>query len=523
MNSNIKILLIDDNPGDAKLIKTMLQEAVTGDFFNTLFELRYSEKLSTGLKYINECEIDVILLDLYLQESQGMETFYKTQEKASMLPIIVLTGLDDEKLALQALHEGAQDYLVKGELDNNLLVRSIRYAIERKKVEEDKEKMNEILLQAQKMDAIGTLAGGIAHDFNNLMTAIQGFTDLLMLKMSEDDSSYGALKKIRIAANNAANLTNQMLLFSRKLPVKYKPLNLNYTINDLLKMIQRLVGEDIDVYIELEPKLWMIQGDRGTIDQMIINLTVNTKDAMSKGGKFTIKTKNVILNDSDCENIPEIKRGKFVLLIVSDTGIGMDKETLEHIFEPYYSTRGLGKATGLGLSVVYGIVKQHGGYIDVNSELEHGSTFKIYLPAFSLNKKGNTSKGKSIRKKLNEREKRILLVEDADVVRDYIALALNENGYNVHAVSNATDALNLFKKEGGDFDLLFSDIVLPDMNGIDLIDQLLSIKSNLRVLLSSGYSDRKLQWSMIQERGFRFLKKPYAFKDLLNEVGNALK
>jgi len=390
---------------------------------------------------------------------------------------------------------------------------------ERKRAEEEREKMQAQLLQAQKLEAIGRLTAGIAHDFNNMLLVIQGYTDLLMMKVDETDPLYANLKEIYLTCTSVADLIRKLLLFSRKQPMKLTLLNANNRVDDLLKMLNRLIGEDIAVTTDLEPDLWMVRADEGNIEQVIMNLVVNAKDAMSmtNGGKLTIKTENVTLNEEHCRGIPEAWPGKFVCLSVADTGVGMDEETIQHIFEPFFSTKDAGKGTGLGLSVVYGIVQQHGGWINVHSDPRQGSTFNVYLPAFSVKPEDETKETTSLQE-LQGSGERILVVEDEERVREFVTMALRENDYLVFEAASAEEALEIFDREKGKFHMVFSDVVLLGKTGLQLVDQLLSRKPELPVLLSSGYVDAKSHWSTIRERRFRFLQKPYALADLLRAI-----
>jgi len=392
---------------------------------------------------------------------------------------------------------------------------------ERMQAEVEKERIQAQLLQSQKMEAVGILAGGVAHDFNNLLTVIQGNTDLAMMKVNEADSVYTELSDIQLAATRAASLTNQLLLFSRKQPMKFVSVNLNRTVVDLLKMLHRLIGEDIVVNTEFETDLWAVQADRGTIEQVIMNLSVNARDAMPGGGRLSIKTENVVLDEIQCNGMPEAQTGRFVCLSISDTGIGMDEETVQHVFEPFFSTKGPGKGTGLGLSVVYGIIQQHDGWIHVISEFGSGSTFKIYLPAVSEVSEGELKEEISLEDLLGQGE-RILLVEDEEDLRGISERVLKKNGYKVFSAANALEALDISQREHNHFHLIFSDVVLPGKTGIELADEILSRNSNIRVLLSSGYAGQKSRWSLIQERGYRFLQKPYTLHDLLQNVREVL-
>jgi len=373
------------------------------------------------------------------------------------------------------------------------------------------------LIQAQKMEAIGILAGGVAHDFNNILQVIRGHNDLVMMKVDETDPLYIDIKQIDLSAKRAASLTRQLLFFSRRQQMECTPVNLNTRIDNLLKMLHRLIGEDISINTELDPELWTVKVDAGNIEQAIMNLTINARDAMPEGGTLTIKTQNINVDEDYCKTYTYAHPGKFVCLTIEDTGIGMDKETIQHIFEPFFSTKRTGKGTGLGLSVVYGIVKQHKGWVIVYSEPGQGSTLKVYLPAVSIKPK-EESKEKISLEEVQGNGERILLVEDEEEVLGFTTKALAENGYIVYEAANAEKALNIFEKEAGNFDLIFSDVVLPGKTGLELVDQLLSRKPELRVLLSSGYTHNKSQWPVIKKRGFKFLQKPYALADLLRAI-----
>ncbi|MDZ7261146.1 MAG: PAS domain S-box protein, partial [candidate division KSB1 bacterium] len=388
---------------------------------------------------------------------------------------------------------------------------------ERKRAEEERAKLEEQLRQSQKIEAVGKLAGGVAHDFNNLLTAISGYTELLLSDLGPDHPMRADLGEIKKATDRAASLTHQLLAFSRRQPLQPKVLDLNALITNLYKMLQRLIGEDIELITILEPDLSRVKADPGQLEQVIMNLAVNARDAMPHGGHLTIKTQTVTLDNEACKLIPEARPGRFVCLSLEDTGIGMDKATLAQIFEPFFSTKAPGEGTGLGLSVVYGIVKQHEGWITVDSVPGQGSIFTVYLPAFSIETKEKTEDRIPLQK-FQGRGERILLVEDEPVVREFTTRVLNENGYQVFEATSAQKAWDIFQQEKENFDLVFSDVVLPDKNGLQLVEQLLSRNPRLRVLLSSGYTDHKSQWPLIRERGFHFLQKPYLLTELLRAV-----
>jgi two-component system cell cycle sensor histidine kinase/response regulator CckA len=388
---------------------------------------------------------------------------------------------------------------------------------ERLRAEKEKERIENQLLQIQKLEAIGTLTGGVAHDFNNLLTAIQGCADMAILRCRPGDPIYRDLREIQMAGNRAADLTRQLLLFSSKHPTRVVPIDLNQTIGDLLKMLHRLIGEDIGISTVLHPDLWTVKGDKGTLEQVIMNLTVNARDALSGGGRIAIKTENAEMDEQYAEAIPEGRPGMFVKLSVSDTGTGIDPAILPRIFEPFFSTKAPGKGTGLGLSVVYGIVRQHSGWITVQSTPGAGSTFEVYLPAGKERIVKAADERVSL-EGLRGNGERILAVEDSEGVQEFLRSALSENGYMVFTASNSAEALSIFRKHRGRFDLIFSDVVLPDKSGLELVEILLGENPNLNVLLSSGYTDHKSQWTVIQNRRYPFIHKPFSLVELLKTV-----
>lgn len=395
--------------------------------------------------------------------------------------------------------------------------------IMRRQVEEERESIQAQLLQAQKMEAVGRLAGGVAHDFNNLLTAIISYSEFLIAALDPEDPRRADAEQIKQVAARAAALTRQLLAFSRRQALQPTETNLNDIVLGIQKMLRRLIGEDIELVTVLGPGVKPIKADPGQIEQVIMNLAVNARDAMSNGGTLSIKTENVLVDADQCRFMPEARPGYFVRLSIEDTGIGMDEEVMQHLFEPFFTTKEVGKGTGLGLAVVYGIVKQHNGWINVYSEPGHGSTFRVYLPACV--EEGEIlpeTLYEFVQEELRGDGARVLLVEDERDVRAAVRRTLDENGYIVFEAADASEAVTIYNKEKGRFDLLFSDVVLPGQNGIQLAEELAARNKRLRVLLSSGYTGERARWSIIQERGFHFLQKPFGSPDLLRAIKETL-
>jgi PAS domain S-box-containing protein len=385
----------------------------------------------------------------------------------------------------------------------------------------EKKRLEKHLIQAQKMEAIGNLAGGVAHDFNNLLTVIIGYSDFLLTKLDKQDQTNKFVGEIKKAGQRAASLTHQLLAFSRRQVLQPKVIDLNTVVADIEQMLKRLIGEDIELITDCEPELDPVNADQGQMEQVLMNFVINARDAMAGGGRITVKTENVTIDKSYCKTYSYGRPGRFVCLAVHDTGIGMDKETISHIFEPFFTTKKEGQGTGLGLSVVYGIVKQHEGWINVYSEPGHGSVFRVYLPASRVSKEIEAEEAISL-EEIRGHGERVLLVEDEAMLREFAVGVLRENGYAVFAAQNAEEALDIFEREKRDFNLVFSDTVMTGKTGIELVDQLLCLKPELAVLMTSGYLENRSQWSLIQERSFNFVHKPYTLSALLRALRKAI-
>jgi len=376
------------------------------------------------------------------------------------------------------------------------------------------------LLQAQKMEAVGKLAGGVAHDFNNILTAIIGYLEMALMTLGQENKEAADLREALAASHRAAGLVRQLLLFSRRQPMDFVALDLNREIDELLKMLRRIIGENVELVTELAGDCWKIRGDAANIDQVIMNLAVNARDAMEEGGgTLIIRTENRVIDDQYVSHNPEASPGRFVCLSVSDTGVGMSREVRERIFEPFFSTKEMGKGTGLGLAVVYGIVKSHSGWINVYSEQGKGTTFRVYFPALTEEASATAKAGAEESPLPQGKGERLLVVEDDEAIRKLAVTALSLNGYEVRQAASAEDAL-----AGGtaDLDLVISDVVLPRMDGLTLVEELRKRRPGLVAILCSGYADQQRFWPVIRDRGYPYLEKPFTIRELLGKVREVL-
>jgi signal transduction histidine kinase/CheY-like chemotaxis protein len=375
------------------------------------------------------------------------------------------------------------------------------------------------LRHAQKLESVGQLAAGVAHDFNNILTVIQGYSDTLLARSKGDDSTRSALKQICDASKRASALTRQLLVFSRKQVIQPKVLDLNTVLQNLSNMLPRLLGEDVVLETNYMANLPRIEADTGMLEQVVMNLAVNARDAMPKGGRLTLSTASLEIGKDYASRHPDSRPGTFTCLTVTDTGCGMDAKTLERIFEPFFTTKEVGKGTGLGLATVYGILKQHQGWIEVESEVKAGTTFKVYFPAAAGAL--STSDTTIIPGKVRGGKETILLVEDEPVVRELVREILNTYEYKVIEAESGIDALRVWDQFDGKIDLLLTDMVMPEgLNGRELADQLKKRHPELKVIFSSGYSAESLGREMSDDTAF--LPKPYLPPQLAQMVRQCL-
>jgi two-component system cell cycle sensor histidine kinase/response regulator CckA len=627
----IKVLLIEDNRSDAKLLKVTFSRV-----YSPIYEITHVEDLNSGLQYLAWEDFDVIFLDLTLPDASGIETLLQVQAVAPNVPILVLTGIDDEDLAVNAMQKGAQDYLVKGKVDQELLVRATRYAIERKRAEVERQHLvkraqtqsllvrrildtvkegiltlnaqsevvmanpaghlylarlaeirvgekltrlgdrtltelldavggvlpqevvlegdnkqvfeihvnpsplgqeedgctllirdvteaRQIQLRAQKQErqaAVGQLASGIAHDFNNILGSILLYTEMLIESPNMGEKDQERLKTIMDQSQRAAALTRQILDFSRSGLIEPHRIDLVPFLEQVAKLLGRTLPENIRLYLVRKDHQYVVNADPVRLQQVFMNLAVNSRDAMPEGGDLRVKLETLRVDGEKPSTIPDIPEGEWVRITISDTGIGIPQDVVPHIFEPFYTTKPPGEGSGLGLAQVYGIVTQHEGFVDVSSEVGKGTSIFIYLPAHPgpvedvviLDKPAQDGNSKE----------RLLVVEDDAATRTAISEALRAYNYDVLSAANGMEALKLVEQKQGEIDLVLSDLIMPGMSGVTLYKRLGKDYPDISVIFMTGYPLKEDTRELLEAGGVTWLAKPIHMRSLARAIRKVL-
>ncbi|MGD0350762.1 MAG: response regulator [Verrucomicrobiota bacterium] len=518
-NKALRALIADDSENDVLLLLRVLRKAG--------YEPVY-ERVCTALAMkaaLQRQAWDIVISDYEMPNFGGFEALQLLKESGHDLPFILVSAVISEETAVAAMKAGAHDYIMKRNLARlaPAIERELREAqtrVARKDAEAALRQSEEQLRQVQKIEAVGRLAAGVAHDFNNILTAIMGHSELLLRQLDADDPRRKNAEQIEKVAHLAAGLTRQLLIFSRKQVIEPRVLNLNAVILDIKKMFRRLIGEDIEFCTLLDPAAGHIKADPGQIEQVIMNLAVNARDAMPNGGKLTVTTANTTLDKNHLKNFPDMGAGDYVMLAIADTGTGMSEEVKAHLFEPFFTTKPSGKGTGLGLATCFGIVKQNTGHIDVQSELGSGTTFKIYFP--QVQSALEPARVRNLPTEVAGGNETVLLVEDEPVVRELAVATLREKGYTVVEAVNGEEGLRLARQHDGKIDLVLTDVVMPVMGGKEMADALRTSHPDTKVLFTSGYTEDALGHHGVLRPGILFLPKPYMTATLARKVREIL-
>ena len=624
----IKILLIEDNPGDARLLQELLKDVIS-----LQFQMEQIDCLSRGIQRLNEQAFDVILLDLSLPDSQGLETFVQLQRQVRDVPIVVITGLNDETLAVRAVQEGAQDYLVKGQVSSDVLARSIRYAIERKRTDQkireqaalldvatdaiivrdlnhrilfwskgaerlygwqaeaaigqsidellyksaasafqaaherllqagewygelepvtqagraivvashwtlirdeqdqpksvftvstditEKKQLEAQFFRAQRMESIGTLASGIAHDLNNILTPILLTAQLLQMKLTEiDPRSRQMLKMVETNTKRGAALVTQVLSFARGVEGNHTVLQIRHLIREIQQIIHETFPKSIEVQHDLASDLWTVSGNATQLHQVLMNLCVNARDAMPNGGTLSILAHNFLVDENYARMNLDAKVGTYSVVTVADTGAGIPPEIVDRIFEPFFTTKEVGKGTGLGLSTVLGIIKSHGGFVEVNSAVGKGTQFSVFLPTVNATEPLEETESEIP----SGQGELILVVDDEAAIREIDRASLETYDYRVITAQDGIEAIALYAQHRDEIGLVLVDMIMPTMDGATTIRTLQKINPQIKVIATSGLVTSPQAVTAVDADIQAFLVKPYTAKELIKIVNQVL-
>lgn len=522
--TDARILLLEDDESDAELAAREL--TTEGLFFDW-------KRVQTRNEFLNEIESfrpDVILSEYSLSEFDALTALRLLKERKIDIPFILRTGASNEGSAVACMKEGAFDYILKSSLKR--LPSAVLNAIEVSRYREAEKKANDALLdnerrlqQAQKMEAIGNLTGGVAHDFNNLLMSILGNTQLALRKIEPESPARHRILEIEKAAKKAAELTRKLLAYSRRQHLERRTIHLNQHTEEIMRLLERVIGENVEITVNFERDLPTVYADPAQIEQVVMNLSINARDAMPEGGHLIIETCSLELDQEYCTRFPYVQPGRYVRMKVSDTGTGMDAETIQHIFEPFYTTKDQGKGTGLGLSMVYGIVKQHDGHIHVESEVGKGTTFEMFLPVDERNVQADKIVPM---KRVHRGTETILVAEDEVSLRTIAKDALESLGYTVLLAKDGDEAVELFRTNRDQIQLMLFDVIMPRMSGIRAYEQIHKLEPNVPLILMTGYSSETVQSRFIQSEtsaddlGAAVIQKPFDLDILGQRVREVL-
>ena len=518
MTQPLRFIHLESNPADAALIATTLRDA------GILCQLKQAQTREEFLAALRQEGFSLILADTAVPGFDGATALSLARTLHPDVPFLFVSDTQGEEFAIDMMQHGATDYISKQRLGRLVpsikrTLRELDERLERRRAEDALRVSEKQFRQAQKMEAVGRLAGGLAHDFNNLLTVIMGHSQVLLGELPSGNPIRAKIEEMQKAGERAASLIRQLMAFSRKQPLEPKILPLNSVVGNVESMLRRLIGEDIQLVIRPDPFNGHVKADPGQLEQVLMNLVVNARDAMPNGGLLAIETSQTELARTPMHHLHPLPLGQYVKLTVTDTGCGMNADVLAHLFEPFFTTKEEHKGTGLGLSTVFGIVTTCGGGIDVWSQVGHGTTFDLYFPR--VNPQASTADATAPQARLRQGSETILLVEDDSGVRNLVRHELVKTGYQVIEAKNGVEACLTATQQSYHVDLLLTDVVMPGMNGRELAQHLSVIKPNLRVLFMSGYLDDISVNSGMDPHRTTFLQKPFT-PDLLLRTVRAL-
>ena len=510
MPTSLRVLFIEDSEDDAALQVRLLRQAGHDVAYT---RVQSADELKTAL----ERPWDIVISDYSMPHFSGTEALKVVREKGVDIPFIFVSGTIGEEAAVAALKVGAQDYLMK--LNLGRLIPAVQRELRESDERRQRKRLEEQVHQLQRFEAIGRLAGGVAHDFNNVIGAIMGWAEIGANAAYPGGDLQDKFLKIRSQADRASGLTRQLLAFARRQTLQPCNTNLNELAKETLSLLRNVIGERIEIQLQLAQDLSVIWADPGQIEQVLMNLSLNARDAMPDGGRLRVETQNVWVGEDYQRAHPYALPGNYVLLRVLDTGVGMDAETLTHIFEPFFTTKEIGHGTGLGLATVYGIVKQHKGFVDVDSTPGQGTAFRVYLPLgngpaeISEKPAFFTMRGGS---------ECILIAEDNDDLRDAAQEILQSLGYRVIAAKDGEEAVRIFEQQSEAIDLVFLDVVMPKLNGTDAYLRMVTRKPGLPVLFTTGYASEVSLVPITTREKAKVLQKPYGSQYLAQKLREKL-
>jgi signal transduction histidine kinase len=513
MNTSLRFLHLEDDPFEAKLVQSMLQtEFPDCEVIHARDRAEFVAALEGGI-------INIIISDYSLPSFDGMTALSMVREKYPEIPFILMSGTMGEEFAIDSLKSGATDYVLKQR--RSRLIPALRRALGEVEERAERKRLEQRFLQAQKMEVVGQLSSGVAHDFNNILGVIIGNNDYMMAQLEQDNPFRKNCEEIQLAAERAAGVSRQLLVFSRNQAVQPVVLDINEVIQRMDKMLYRLIDKNIEMTVQLGSGLGQVKADEGYLGQLLMNLVINAQDAMPEGGKLTIKTENVTPEEGGARRGGDVSPGRYVMLSVRDTGIGMTEEVKARLFEAFFTTKPKGKGTGLGLATCQTIVKQSNAHISVESEPGRGALFKVFFPR--VDQPPHPSTGRLASMVPARGSETILIVEDDAALRQMTSMVLEYQGYTVLQADSGQEGLRIVtERRGAPIALVITDVVMPQMGGKAMVEGLKSALPGLKVLFTSGYTDEVVSDQGVLLPGIAFLSKPYTLAALTGKVREVL-